>query len=59
MEQLIEYFSSIGMAFFILINGTKKTQLGKLYTLGLDKKISSDYFFISEQLGTAKPDKKY
>lgn len=58
MKRLIDFFYAAGMELFILTNGTEKTQLGKLYNLGLDKKISPNNFFISEQLGAAKPNRK-
>lgn len=57
MEKLLNHLLNTDMELFVLTNGAKETQASKMDYLGIDKWVSFEKRFISDEVGMAKPDK--
>lgn len=57
-EEVLEYLKNKGYELFILTNGPYSGQKDKLKVLKIDKYIPADKWFISDEIGYTKPDKR-
>lgn len=57
-QEFINKLIGLGYEPFILTNGPSSGQWDKIRALGLDKLITKNYIFVSDDLGVSKPDKK-
>ena len=58
MQRLLEQLSAHHCPFAILTNGPHKGQTNKLHALGMEQWCPPSHWFVSEQLGVAKPDQR-
>ncbi|WP_416149371.1 HAD family hydrolase [Salipaludibacillus sp. HK11] len=58
VHSFLEWISYSQLKTAIITNGTKDTQYNKIKTMGIDKWISPNQIYVSEEIGYTKPDQK-